>query len=397
MLHDIFFLTRLIKPVSIETKAPLYSHFIESLSGLATLRAFGWSDAALDKNVQLLDTSQKPFYLLLCVQRWLTLVLDMIVAVVAILLISLAVILRSRINPGFLGVAMVNIMNLNTTLTSLIEFWTLLETSLGAVNRIKQFTENTKSENLAGEDRIPPPEWPLRGDLEIIGISAAYSSNTGPVLSNITLSITHGQKVAVCGRTGSGKSSLLLALLRMIDLTEGIIMIDGIDISTVPRDLIRSKFVTLSQDVFSLPGTVRINADPFGQASDEHIIAALEQVELWKVISNKGGLDAIMDSGLFSHGQLQLFNFARAMLQDGSILILDEPTSSVDADTEDLIQRLLRERFRSHTVIMIAHRLRSVVGYDKVLVLDGGKVAEFDSPAALLAEASIFRSLYEAC
>lgn len=397
MPHEIFFMTRLIKPVSIETKAPLYSHFIESLSGLATLRAFGWSDATLDKNVQLLDTSQKPFYLLLCVQRWLTLVLDMIVAVVAVLLISLTVILRSRINPGFLGVAMVNIMNLNTTLTNLIEFWTLLETSLGAVSRIKEFTENTKSENLAGEDRSPPPEWPLRGDLEIIGISAAYSSNTSPVLSNITLSITHGQKVAVCGRTGSGKSSLLLALLRMIDLTEGTIVIDGIDISTVPRDLIRSKFVTLSQDVFSFPGTVRINADPFGQASDEQIIAALEQVELWKVISTKGGLDAIMDSGLFSHGQLQLFSFARAMLQDGSILILDEPTSSVDTDTDELIQRLLRERFHSHTVIMIAHRLRSVVDYDKVLVLDGGKLAEFDSPAALLAEASIFRSLYEAC
>jgi ABC-type multidrug transport system fused ATPase/permease subunit len=321
----------------------------------------------------------------------------MIVAVVAVLLMSLAVILRSRVNPGFLGVAMVNIMNLNTTLTNLIEFWTLLETSLGAVSRIKEFTENTKSENIAGEDRTPPPEWPLRGDLEITNISASYSSNTNPVLSNITLSVTHGQKVAVCGRTGSGKSSLLLALLRMIDLTEGTIVIDGIDISTVPRDLIRSKFVTVSQDVVSLPGTVRINADPFGQASDEQIIAALEQVGLWKAISTNGGLDANMDSGLFSHGQLQLFSFARAMLQDGSILILDEPTSSVDTDTDELIQRLLRERFHSHTVIMIAHRLRSVVDYDKVLVLDGGKLAEFDSPAALLTKASIFRSLYDAC
>lgn len=320
----------------------------------------------------------------------------MIVAVVAVLLMSLAVILRSRVNPGFLGVAMVNIMNLNNTLTSLIEFWTLLETSLGAVSRIKEFTENTDSENLPGEDGTPPPEWPLRGDLEIHGMSAAYSSNTSSVLSNISFSIAHGQRIAVCGRTGSGKSSLVLALLRMIDLTEGTIVIDGIDISTVPRDLIRSKFVTVSQDVLSLPGTVRINADPFGQASDEQIIAALEQVELWKTISTRGGLDAIMDSGLFSHGQLQLFSFARAMLQDGSILILDEPTSSVDANTDELIQRLIRERFSSYTVIMIAHRLRSVLDFDKVLVLDGGKLVEFDSPTALLAKASIFRSLYEA-
>lgn len=364
---------------------------------MATLRAFGWSDAALTKNNQLLDTSQKPFYLLLCVQRWLTIVLDIIVAVVAVLLMSLAVILRSRVNPGFLGVAMVNLMNLNNTLTNLIEFWTLLETSLGAVSRIKEFTDSTKSEDLPGEDRTPPPGWPLRGDLEIIEMSAAYSSDTRPALSHINLSITHGQKIAVCGRTGSGKSSLLLALLRMIDLTEGAIMIDGIDISKVPRKLIRSKFVTLSQDVFSLPGTVRMNADPFGQASDEQIIAALELVNLWKVVSIKGGLDATMDGGLFSHGQLQLFNFARAMLQDGSILILDEPTSSVDADTDALIQRLLRERFRNRTIIMIAHRLRTVLDFDKVLVLESGRLAEFDSPAVLLAKASIFRSLYEAC
>ena len=150
-------LTRL---ASLETKAPLYSHFIESLSGLATLRAFGWSEAAINKNFQLLDISQKPFYLLLCVQRWLTLVLDIVVAVVAVLLISIAVILRSRINPGLLGVALVNVMNLSTSLTNLVNFWTLLETSLGAVGRIKDFTENTISENLPGEDQTPPPEWP---------------------------------------------------------------------------------------------------------------------------------------------------------------------------------------------------------------------------------------------
>ncbi|KAH8694908.1 ABC transporter [Talaromyces proteolyticus] len=389
--------SRQLRLLDLETKAPLYSHFIESLSGLATLRAFGWSEAAFEKNFQLLDISQKPFYLLLCVQRWLTLVLDIVVAIVAVLLISLAVALRSQINPGFLGVAMVNVMNLSTALTNLVNFWTLLETSLGAVRRIKDFTENTESENLAGEDQIPPPEWPVKGDLALIGISAAYNSNDTPVLSNITLSVTHGQRVAVCGRTGSGKSSLLLALLRMIDLTEGTIMIDGVDTSRIPRDFLRSKFVTLPQDYFSLAGTVRFNADPLGQASDEQIIAALEQVQLWKLIRTKGGLDVNMDGSLFSHGQIQLFSLARAMLQENPILILDEPTSSVDTDTEELIQRLLRERFNNHTIIMIAHRLKSVANYDKIAVLDGGKLAEFDSPDALLSRPSIFRSLYEAC
>ncbi|QKX58862.1 uncharacterized protein TRUGW13939_05990 [Talaromyces rugulosus] len=389
--------SRQLRLLDLETKAPLYSHFIESLSGLATLRAFGLSEAAFEKNFQLLDISQKPFYLLLCVQRWLTLVLDIVVAIVAVLLISLAVALRSRINAGFLGVAMVNVMNLSTALTNLVNFWTLLETSLGAVRRIKEFTENTESENLAGEDQIPSPEWPVKGDLAFIGISAAYNSNDSPVLSNVTLSVTHGQKVAICGRTGSGKSSLLLVLLRMIDLTEGTIMIDCVDISRIPRDFLRSKYVTLPQDFFSLTGTVRFNADPLGQASDEQIIAALEQVQLWKLIRTKGGLDAHMDGSLFSHGQIQLFSLARAMLQENPILILDEPTSSVDADTDELIQRLLHERFNNHSIIMIAHRLKSVVNYDKIAVLDGGKLAEFDSPDALLSRPSIFRTLYEAC
>jgi ATP-binding cassette, subfamily C (CFTR/MRP), member 1 len=323
--------------------------------------------------------------------------LDIVVAVVAVLLISLAVALRSRIDPGFLGVAMVNVMNLSTALTNLVNFWTLLETSLGAVGRIKDFTENTKSENLPGEDQTPPPEWPVKGDLALLGISVAYKSDDAPVLSNVTLSVKHGQKVAICGRTGSGKSSLILALLKMIDLTGGTIMIDGIDTSRVPRDILRSKLVTLPQDFFSLTGTVRFNADPLGQASDEQIIAALEQVKLWNLIRIKGGLDANMDTNLLSHGQSQLFSFARAMLQENPILILDEPTSSKDADTDKLIQQLLRARFNNHTIIMIIHRLKSVVDFDKIAVLDGGKLAEFDSPDALLARPSIFRSLYQAC
>lgn len=364
---------------------------------MATLRAFGWSEAAIQKNDQLLDVSQKPFYLLLCVQRWLTLVLDMVVAVIAILLMSLAVALRSRIDPGFLGVAMVNVMSLSSALTNLVNFWTLLETSLGAVSRIKDFTENTVSENLPGEDQLPQPEWPAKGNLSLHGVSAAYNLDDAPVLSNINLSITHGQKVAICGRTGSGKSSLILALLRMIDLTEGTVIVDGVDTSTVPRDLLRSKFVTLPQEFFSLTGTVRFNADPLGQVSDGQIIAALEQVQLWKLIQTKGGLDANMNNNLLSHGQIQLFSLARAMLQESPILILDEPTSSVDAENDALIQRLLRERFNNHTIIMIAHRLKSVIDFDKIAVLDHGKLAEFDSPEVLLAKPSIFRSMYQAC
>jgi len=288
-------------------------------------------------------------------------------------------------------------MNLSTALTNLVNFWTLLETSLGAVCRIKDFTENTESENLPKEDQTPPTEWPAKGDLTLLGISAAYSLDAAPVLSNIALSVTHGQKVAICGRTGSGKSSLILALLRMIGLSKGTIIIDGVDISRIPRDILRSKFVLLPQDFFSLTGTVRFNADPLGKVSDEQIVAALEQVQLWKLIRIKRGLDTTMDANLLSVGQCQLFSLARAMLQENPILILDEPTSSVDHETDKLIQQLLRTRFNNHTIIMITHRLKSVIDFDKIVVLDGGKLVEFDSPGALLARPSIFSALYQAC
>jgi ATP-binding cassette, subfamily C (CFTR/MRP), member 1 len=209
----------------LETKAPLYSHFIESLNGLVTIRAFGWAEAYKDKNLRLLDASQKPFYLLLCIQRWLILVLDLVVAALAILIITLAVALRSKMNSGFLGIALVNMMSFGQALASFVDFWTSLETSLGAVARIKDFSEDTPSEFLPEENGNPGSEWPTEGSLSFEGVSAGYKSvhpistflpniiplakyrashspNSPPVLNNITLSISPGQRVGICGRTG---------------------------------------------------------------------------------------------------------------------------------------------------------------------------------------------------
>lgn len=158
----------------IETKAPIFSHFIETLDGLITIRAFGWTEAYKNKNLRLLDASQKPYYLLLCIQRWLTLVLDLTVAGLAILLIILTVFLRDRINPSLLGIALVQVTNLGMNLAQLIMHWTTLETSLGAVARIKSFSEDTPSEVLLGEDEMPDAKWPAQGRLTFEGVSASY-------------------------------------------------------------------------------------------------------------------------------------------------------------------------------------------------------------------------------
>lgn len=158
----------------LEAKAPIYSHFIETLHGLVTIRAFGWVEAYKSKNLRLVDESQKPFYLLLCIQRWLTLVLDLIVAGMAILLVALAVCLRGNTSAGILGIALVNITGLGYTLADLITQWTTLETSLGAIARIKSFSTNTPSELLEGEDVTPDAEWPAHGALTFENVSASY-------------------------------------------------------------------------------------------------------------------------------------------------------------------------------------------------------------------------------
>ncbi|TIC91631.1 ABC transporter C family member 8 [Colletotrichum higginsianum] len=186
---------------SLEAKAPLYSHVLESLQGIATIRAYGWTSNHVAKNLALLDRAQKPYYLLLCIQRWLTLVLGLTVAGLAILLTALGVTLRSRLDAGFLGVALVSMMNLGQSLAALITFWTLLETSLGAISRVKTFSEDTPTEKpreivdtriLAG--------WPSQGSVVIENWSAHYNGH--PVLRNIDISIQAGEKVAICGRTG---------------------------------------------------------------------------------------------------------------------------------------------------------------------------------------------------
>ncbi|KAH8805003.1 P-loop containing nucleoside triphosphate hydrolase protein [Xylogone sp. PMI_703] len=388
--------SRQLRLMELEAKSPLYTHFIESLSGLVTLRGYGWSAYAMQKNIQLLDRSQQPYYLLFSIQRWLTLVLDMIVAGIAIVLMGLTVKLKDTINAGLLGVAMVNIMQFGQILSLLITFWTQLETSLGAIARIKAFSLETPSEDLPTEVQAVSEAWPSQGTVEFKNIVASYSPEASPVLKDVNISIKPGQKVGIVGRTGSGKSSLLLTLFRMLDFSSGSILIDGVDISTIPRQEIRSRLIALPQDPFFLSGTVRSNADPMGLMDDDSIMTALKKTGIWEVIETKGGLDADMHAEFLSHGQRQLFCLARAMLRKSRILVLDEAMSSVDVNTEKIMERLIREEFSGYTIIAVSHRLEGLLDFDKVAVLDKGRLVDFDSPNALLARPGIFKDLYSA-
>ncbi|KAI2695411.1 hypothetical protein CBS147332_9340 [Penicillium roqueforti] len=401
LLQHVYLKTsRQLRLLDLESRSPLYSHFLDTVEGLATIQAFGWEEDFQNKNSRLLDVTQRTYYMLNCIQGWLNLVLDLIVAAEAIIVVSLAVFLRQKTSVGLLGVSLNSILSFNGSLSSLISGWTQLEISLGSISRVRDFEMEVPSEVTSGK-KEPPSDWPDRGAIHVSEVSAQYHPKA-IALKSVSLVASPGQKIGICGRTGSGKSSLLSAILGMLTITNGSILIDNVDLATLQPERVRERIVTIPQDPFIMVGcTVRLNTDPTGKFPDADIIAALDRVGIWKgVLDDRGGLEAEITNTLsLSRGQQQLLELARAILKiqasNAKILLIDEATSGVDMETDAHVQALLRrEPFHSCTALTVAHRVHTLMDHDLVLVLDHGKVIEMDGPGKLAGRKdSIFSSL----
>ncbi|KAK2021515.1 hypothetical protein LX32DRAFT_631562 [Colletotrichum zoysiae] len=396
--------SRQMRHLDLESKSPLYTHFTETLNGVVTIRAFGWQQGFVKEQLRLLDISQRPYYLLFCIQRWLAVMLDLFVALIATILVAFAVKSTNTTSGGAIGLSMLSLMGLNSSLSRLISSWTNLETSLGAIARLRDFVRDTPHEDGANAQDLPPvPQgWPSSGAINLKSIDARYKAGDENVLREVSLSIKPGQKVGLCGRTGSGKTSFLLTMLRLLDTPAGSIEIDGIDLRSLSRKAIRPHFITLPQDPVTLPGTVRTNLDPNGsfdgRSGDEELLKALKKTFLWDdVIKSRGGLDASFAEVGLSHGQQQLFALARAILHkdQSRVVLLDEATSSVDHKTDELLQEVIGKELSSHTVLAVAHRLDTIEDYDVVVVMDGGRIVEVGNPKQLREQAgSAFQRLH---
>ncbi|THW86771.1 putative ABC transporter [Aureobasidium pullulans] len=364
--------SRQLRLLEIEARSPIYSHFLETIEGVVSIRAFAH-----------LTTYFRAF----------NLVLDLIVAALAVLVVALAVSQRGTTSAGLLGVALTNVLGFSQSLTRLVTEWTTLETSLGAIARIRSFATTTEQESSTVTHEATQ-DLATRGAVVFSGVFAKYTSDLGAYdLNNVSFKIAPGTKVAICGRTGSGKSSLMLALFRLLPLRHGNIFVDGTDIKDVNPGVLRRSIIAIPQHPFLLPGTVRENLDPENELSDAHLLAAIDKVHLLELINSRGGLDTDIDQQSLSQGQAQLLCLARAVLRKSRLVVLDEATSSLDAETDAVIREVLNTSFKDCTIISIAHRTATILESEIVIMMDAGSVTAIATPDELRASNAQFKEL----
>ncbi|XP_022758002.1 ABC transporter C family member 14-like isoform X2 [Durio zibethinus] len=381
------------------TKAPVIHHFSESISGVMTIRAFRKEDRFCQENVNRVNSSLRMDFHNNGSNEWLGFRLELIGSIVLCLSTMFMILLPSSIvKPENVGLSLSYGLSLNGVLFWAIYMSCFVENRMVSVERIKQFSSIQPEAAWHIEDRLPPPNWPAHGNVELKDLQVRYRPSTPLVVKGITLSINGGEKIGVVGRTGSGKSTLIQVFFRLVEPTGGRIIIDGIDICMLGLHDLRSRFGIIPQEPVLFEGTVRSNIDPIGQFSDEEIWKSLERCQLKDVVASKPDkLDSlVVDNGdNWSVGQRQLLCLGRVMLKHSRLLFMDEATASVDSQTDAIIQKIIREDFAACTIISIAHRIPTVMDCDRVLVVDAGRAKEFDKPSRLLERPTLFAALVQ--
>ncbi|XP_065205465.1 multidrug resistance-associated protein 1-like [Planococcus citri] len=389
--------SRQLKRLESISRSPLCSHFVESVVGAQSIRAYGLSEKFIKLSEEKVDDNHKSYYLNLVSNRWVSVRSETISNLVIFFAALFSVIERDSISPGIVGLSVGYTLQITWTLSWSIFKISSVETNIVSVERIKEYSEKPQEAAWKIPNESIPKSWPSKGEIAFLDFKVRYREGLELVLKGITFSVRDGQKVGIVGRTGAGKSSLTLSLFRILESAGGKILIDGIDIATLGLHTLRSRLTVIPQDPVLFAGSLRMNLDPFGDHSDDEIWHALELAHLKSYISTLNGAlrYEIAEGGEnFSVGQRQLICLARALLRKTKILILDEATAAVDLETDDLIQNTIRNEFVDCTVLTIAHRLNTIMDYDKIIVLDKGCLVEYNSPQALLEnKASIFHAM----
>ncbi|XP_014813449.1 PREDICTED: canalicular multispecific organic anion transporter 1 isoform X1 [Calidris pugnax] len=387
--------SRQLRRLDSVTRSPIYSHFGETVSGLSVIRAYGHQERFLQQNENTMDINQKTVYSWIISNRWLAIRLEFVGSLVVFFSALLAVIAKGTLEGGIVGLSVSSALNVTQTLNWLVRTSSELETNIVAVERVHEYTK-VKNEAPWVTEKRPPRGWPSKGEIQFVDYKVRYRPELELVLQGITCNIGSTEKVGVVGRTGAGKSSLTNCLFRVLEAAGGSIFIDEVDIATIGLHDLRQNLTIIPQDPVLFTGTLRMNLDPFDQYTDEEVWKALELAHLKTYVQTlpEGLLHLVSEGGEnLSVGQRQLVCLARALLRKAKILILDEATAAVDLETDHLIQTTIRSEFADCTVLTIAHRLHTIMDSNRVLVLQAGRIAEYDSPEELLKKQGVFSSM----
>ncbi|XP_041856879.1 multidrug resistance-associated protein 1 isoform X2 [Melanotaenia boesemani] len=385
--------SRQLKRLESVSRSPIYTHFNETLLGTSVIRAFGEQERFIRESDQRVDHNQKAYFPGIIANRWLAVRLEFVGNCIVSFAALFAVIGRENLSPGIMGLSISYALQLTASLTWLVRMSSDVETNIVAVEKVKEYSDTEKEAEWKHEPPCVPSGWPTSGCIVMRGFGLRYRHDLDLAIRNISITVNGGEKVGIVGRTGAGKSSLTLGLFRIIEASEGQILIDGVDISKLGLHELRSRITIIPQDPVLFSGSLRMNLDPFDSYSDEEIWRALEFSHLKSFVSglpNKLSHECSEGGENLSVGQRQLLCLARALLRKTKVLVLDEATAAVDMETDNLIQSTIRSQFEDCTVLTIAHRLNTIMDYTRVLVLEKGQMSEFDSPSNLIAQKGAF-------
>ncbi|KAK7428905.1 ATP-binding cassette glutathione S-conjugate transporter ycf1 [Neonectria magnoliae] len=392
--------SRELKRLDSVTRSPIYAHFQESLGGISTIRAYRQQQRFELENEWRVDTNLRAYFPSISANRWLAVRLEFIGAIVILSAAGFAIISvasGSELSPGLVGLAMSYALQITTSLNWIVRQTVEVETNIVSVERVLEYAALPSEAPEIIADRRPAVSWPAKGEVDFVNYSTRYREGLDLVLKNVNLDIKSHEKIGVVGRTGAGKSSLTLALFRLIEPALGHIGIDDVDTSTIGLLDLRRRLAIIPQDAALFEGTVRDNLDPGHLREDTELWSVLKHARLQDHVNSMGGgLEAKINEGgsNLSQGQRQLVSLARAMLTPSNILVLDEATAAVDIETDAMLQDTLRSPlFASRTIITVAHRLNTILDSDRVVVLDKGEVVEFDTPSALFKKQGVFHGL----
>lgn len=391
--------SRELKRLDSVSKSPIYAHFQETLGGISTIRAYRQQERFNYLNESSIDLNLRAYFPSVSANRWLAVRLEFLGSIIILCAsgLSIATIGSGHVTAGTIGLAMSYALQITQSLNWIVRMTVEVETNIVSVERIMEYCHLPSEAPAIIESHRPPAYWPHEGGVEFKNYSTRYRPELDLVLKDINLSIKSQEKIGIVGRTGAGKSSLTLALFRIIEAAQGCIDIDDVNTSSIGLADLRHRLSIIPQDSQAFEGTLRENLDPNSEHDDSELWRVLELSHLKShILGLEGGLDCKVAEGgsNFSVGQRQLLCIARALLTPSRILVLDEATAAVDVETDQIIQETIRSEFKERTILTIAHRLNTIMDSDRIVVLDQGRVAEFDSPSALLSDPnSMFYSL----